>query len=266
MSDILAGKDSVFDKPSWLTMAAPKLLNPEYPDAESVEEYLSRFLVRVPRLIRLIRTARQDPSDEIANFNAVSLATDLYLNTLEDWIQRITDLGVVRTVSTTEPSCIAWTTRSFDFAAARLFKRIVLYWRLRCLVSGCILALLQISARMPPSAAALLDQIDATGVQHHEEHAADCIVMSVQWAMASPSQLPLHKLLLVSPLMNAVGVWLRSEHRASSDTDAQRARNLQLWAVDKITTIGRTINAPAVGLTQMRVMNMIFTGGPIPGS
>ncbi|EXJ58998.1 hypothetical protein A1O7_06429 [Cladophialophora yegresii CBS 114405] len=266
MTPILAGKDSIFDKSAWLALTAPKIFNPEYPDAERVEEYLSRFLVRLPRLVRLVRTAKQTPNDEMACVEAVSLATHLYLDTLEDWIQRVTMMDLLRTVPTTEPSCVAFTARSLEFASARIFKRIVLYWRLRCLVSGCILTLLQVRRHMPASAAALLDNVDATSVQSHEERAAECIVMSVQWAIISPSPFPVYKLLVVSPLMNAFGVWMRSARRASSVADAQRAKNLQLWAVDQIAAIGRTINAQEVGMAQLEAMNTILMGGPLPGS
>ena len=259
------GKDSIFDKPAWLTMSAPKLFNPEYPDSERVEEYLSRLLVRIPRLVRLIRHVKQNRSDEKACTDAISLAKNVYLNSLEDWIQLVTEMGLVRTVPTIELSCISVTEMSFDFVSARLFKRIGLYWRLRCLVSGCILALFEIRSCMPPFTAALLDKVDATSVQSHEEHAAECIVMSVQWATTSPSPLPLCKLLVVSPLMNAFGVWLRAESRANNDVDAQRTRNLRLWAVDKITAVGRRINAQEVGMAQLEAMSMVFTGGPLPG-
>ncbi|OCT51508.1 hypothetical protein CLCR_08964 [Cladophialophora carrionii] len=272
MTPILAGKDSIFDQPAWLALTAPKLFNPEYPDAERVEEYLSRFVVRLPRLVRLTRTAKQNPMDEIACADAATLATHLYLDTLEDWIRRVTTMGLVRTVPTTEPSCVPLTARSCEFASARVFKRIVLYWRLRCLVSGCILTLLQVKAAHMPSfaaaAAVLLDKLGegaTASVQSHEERAAECIAMSVQWAMTSPSPFPVYKLLVVSPLMNAFGVWMRSERRPTNVADSQRARNLQVWAVEQITAIARTIHAPEMGVAQLEAMNMVLMGGPLPG-
>lgn len=257
----MGGRDSVFDTPTWLTMSVPKSIKPEYPSAERVEEYLTRVIIRLPCLIRLVRTTKQEVDGEEARTNATSLAAELYFDNLEDWLEQIKEAALIWTSPTTVPEYLPLVKPSFHLISTRLFNRLAQYWHLRCIVKGCVLALYDNRPIELPLAA----DFDTVSVVEHELYVAQCIAASVQWATAFPSILPMCEVHIVRPLMSAFSVWYRMEQRTISAAEVQHAQGLPLWVVSVTTAIGQKLNVPKARIDYLRRMHEISIGGPLPG-
>ena len=264
MSSILAGEDSLFDAETWLSLRCPRVPNSEIPTPEKVDEYLARVCVQIPRLVRLVRAAKKFCHDNTARRKAFELAAALYLDTLEDWIQLVTVKKLLRVVPNELLSAVGLVRQSFGFDSTRLYNRITFYWSLRCIVSGCILALCSLESTKPVIDAAFY--VDSAMVAEHERHVAECIAMSYQWACGSNSVFRMCDIRMVQPLMQAFCVWCRMELQSVQEVEAQQARNLQQWALEMLTAIGVKFKSPPVSETKMRFLHEVMTGGPLPGA
>ena len=249
------------DTPFWLTLAAPKFNNPDYPSAGEVEEYIARAFVRIPRLVRLVRAARQAPDDENARNEACALATDLYFTHLEDWVTTVIKMGLVEIVPTSDYPYIPHIPNSFSFVSIRVFKRLLAYWNVRCATASCVLTLSRLRPAMPCSA--LLHSCESR-IADCEYEMANCIAMSYQWTMNAHPVLPVYELRLINPLVSAFGVWDRQELEATSAAEAERGRDLKYWATATMKMLLQKLNAQPYLFKDLQWLSEILTGGPLP--
>jgi hypothetical protein len=262
MPSIMRGRDSEFDTPTWLSLHAPPIHKPEYPDSQEIEEYIARSMIQIPRLVRLLRCFIESPEDLESSAALLSLATELYQNDLEKWVERVQKMGLLYSVPTTIPEYKGLVEDSFYLNSTRLFSRLLKYWLVRCMVSGCVLGILSCASNsaMAPTTGVFQEE----EVVKHEEHAANCIIMSVQWGLSSKSRLPIFPTPLAGPLMKAFAVLHRTERRASSQKEAQPAKLLQCSVLQSINVLASNLNAPSLSFTDLIARNNIMQGASFP--
>jgi len=194
-------------------------------DVSSVQACNCELSIRLPRLVRLVRQAREAPSDAEPRRAAVQLARELYRLDHDDTFQDMLARGIVKVV----PSSGEEVLESFlDFTSYCAFCIFINYWGARVLLCGLILSLADISPVMP-----WIYDFDPDLVAAQDVQAAQYLAMSLPFAMRSPTRLPLTALRFVLPLDLSFGAWHRLESRAggpgATGLDAERASMMKRW-------------------------------------
>ena len=90
---ILHARVSDFDTPVLTSILLPDPLGDKF-DLKSTSRIVMQQMIRIPQLIVLVRTFRQDPNDIAIEVEAVQLAELLYTPSLDLWVSRIMTDGV----------------------------------------------------------------------------------------------------------------------------------------------------------------------------
>jgi hypothetical protein len=270
MKAILYGNVSGFDNESWLAVPPPKTENEPCPQSDVAQQHIMQTFVRLPRLIRLVRMAREQPQDALFRDEAQTLAIDLFETDLEHWIQDITEAGALEVVPTARPDLEPYGITSFSFASPRIFLMLTQYWAARILVCGCVQALCDLA---PLDTVPLL--FDQAAARAEDVRAATNIAMCAQYAFKTSPIIPVVPLRLQMPIIVSFGAWHRLETRAlifclsGNDTPASEAERLhahtmKLWCVRLANDIGLKWNGALTNLANLEEESESFAGGYLP--
>lgn len=215
-------------------------------------------MIRLPRLIRLVRKARESPENVIARAEATQLATDLYLDSLEPWIDQLKEVGFLWETPTLSFEDMSLIPNAFVFKTMRVFRPLLHYWSNRCLICNLVLSLCDIFPPLPSPY-----ELDVAAVTAEGLRAGESIAMCTDYAFATSIPLPVNVLRQQAGLISSFGMWRRSEQSTVSSDDAQRAADMQLWIVrtsDKVCELG--LGLPLTKNTLERLHD-VYTGGSL---
>lgn len=202
----------------------------------------------------------ENQADEGAKAEALELAETLYF---EDLQVDSTITAIMKTalliVPTTSPDIVPLSTQSFVFGSVQYFTCFILHLAARIFLFGLLQSLNTKFTTSPP--------FDAEFIVGEEIKAAECVLMSVEWAQGVDPQLPLVALRILLPLQISFGVWHRLEKRAaiSNRDEWHRARETKAWIMSKYEEIRRKWGCrPGNDVAMMECKTEAFMGGPLP--
>ena len=227
-----------------------------------------RTFIRVPRLVRLVRTARQSPNSINARKNAHSLATKLFETTLEQWVQEITDKGAM-TWHITHDEEDLYGSDAYHFASPRLFILLSTYWMTRIFICGCVQALCDMA---PLRSVEPLSSLEAA--REEDVRAATDIARCAHYALKTSPLLPVVSLRLQMPVLISFGAWHRLETRelahrqvdgdtSSTNATGTHATHMKTWCVRLSRDISSRWNGVFAGVPDMEEKTDSLSGGPL---
>lgn len=247
----------MFDKPTWLATPSPKFEGEVYPLAEFVEKHQMQQRVRLPRLIRLVRKAREFPEDLNARAEATELATDLYLDSLEHWVDQLKDLGYFWEILSTDvasPLPI-----SYIFSTMRVVRPLITYWVNRCQICQLVLSLCDIFPLLPSPY-----EFDPSAVAAEQIRAAENVAMANDYAMAAAFPLPTSAMRQQVWLVGTLGVWCRLEEMATTPVETERALRMQSWILEVSDRVDKTGLGWHNTMERLKAFHALLAGGPLP--
>ncbi|KAH8892834.1 hypothetical protein GQ53DRAFT_745858 [Thozetella sp. PMI_491] len=271
---IRAGRNSVFDSRAWLaqrslgvrsTNAAVRGLK-TVPIVD-IQRFCTILAVRLPRLVRLVRAARENPTDASVRAAATDLARRLYVSDLDAWIQENFDRGIIEEVPSRRSGSPL--RRTYRFHSYLVYTTSVTYFELRVIVCGLVLALAAIKPSWPDP---LRASVDVDAVVAEDIRAAGWIAMVVEDAerYAAAMPVPVDQVRLHQPLTSSFGAWDRMEHRCFIDktplgqVEGARARQMKTWLCDVLNGYAKRWRLPLVQEVTLAFKHEIVTGGPLP--
>ncbi|KAH8894826.1 hypothetical protein GQ53DRAFT_762232 [Thozetella sp. PMI_491] len=266
---ILGGRNSVFDDPAWLDIPPPQTSTKSCPRSDVAWQYIMRTFIRVPRLVRLVRKAREAPGDVAARERAQLLATELFESDLEEWVQEITNAGAIMTWPNVRPDIDPYGPECFNFASPRLFILLTTYWMTRIFICGCV----QTLCDMAPLSN--LDQMfNQEAARAEDVRAATNIAMCAQYALKTSPILPVVPLRLQMPTLISFGAWHRLETRElmlritgndtpASNAEGAHATSMKLWCVRLSCDISSKWNGVLTGVQDLEEKTESLSGGPL---
>ena len=121
---ILGDKVSDFDSPEWFDFPPPELTSDRH-NINSAPTVVMQNLVRIPRLMKLVRSLRRDPSNMEIAAEANHLAEAVYANDLEFWVSQTVASNIV---PTTSPDLSVLVPESLLFNSYQEFEILNRYW------------------------------------------------------------------------------------------------------------------------------------------
>ena len=228
----------------------PQLRGAHYPHAEEVDLFIKTRWIKLPRLIRLVRQLSQDVGDKAVLIEAITLADDLFLPTLDDWLAECFERGLIKFFAEPDtlppqpvhlPTAIQYT--QLEFSSCRLFLRYVAYHDLRVVVSGCIQMLNEVcchSLGQPPP-------FDSLTAEQVDQYSALQVASCAAYVLDDPSVMRLRQLQYNWPLAYSYSAWSRIEERIMAKADFRTIEDIQLastatemmyWIVDHVNKPG----------------------------
>lgn len=261
---IFASRDSVFDDMPWLLVRSLGCRSnvPEMArlDTPLIHDTINAFFIQLPRLVRLVRRAREAPESSTVRAEAEALALKLYMLDLEPCIQQARETGLVTIILSESPEYRETLPVSFAFVSFLLSRLCVTYWTMRVLVCGLILALSEIVPAMPE-----LHAFDPEKVVAQDVHAAECISMCYDYLIRSPSPIRLNSVWLMLPLQTGFGAWYRKGKRAAvAGLEAEHAQRMMRMSIRMLDDIGETWGGRGVPASVWVQRSDVLTGGPLP--
>ncbi len=228
-----------------------------------------RTFIRVPRLVRMVRKAREAPGDDMARAEAQELAMELFESDLEDWVQEITNSGALMTWPNVRSDIDPYGPECFHFASPRLFILLTTYWMTRVFICGCV----QTLCDMEPLES-LTKMFNREAARAEELRAATRIAMCAQYALKTSPLLPVVPLRLQMPVLISFAAWHRLETRslmlrmAGSDTpasnrDGAHAIKMKLWCVRVSRDISSRWNGVLTTVEDLEEKTHSLSGGPM---
>lgn len=213
--------------------------------------------IRLPRLVRLVREARLSPNNITARRNATQLATDMYLGSLELWVDELREQGFLWEVPNVgdDKGLIP---RYFAFKTMRVLRPLGHYWLYRCLVCSLVLSLCDIVPSIPTPY-----EFNVSAVAAEHIRAAENLAKTTQYAVMTSRPFPSNGWRQRRFLTMAFGAWWRLASRTNSLAELERATDMQAWVVQKLNM------SPEIGLgspTSVEVLGVlhdILAGGPL---
>lgn len=213
--------------------------------------------VRFPRLIRLVRKAREFPEDLITRAEAINLATDLYLDSLEYWVDQLKNLGYFWEVLSTDASSPL--PISYIFSTMRIVRPLVQYWVNRCQICQLVLSLCDIFPVLTSPY-----EFDPSVVITEQIRAAENVAMTNDYAMAAASPLPTSAMRQQVWLVGTFGAWCRLEETATTPLEVDRALRMQLWILEVSDRIDKTGLGFHNTMERLKTLHALLAGGPLP--
>lgn len=215
---------------------------------------LDRLYVKLPRLVLLVRGAREHPKNHDAAVQAIALASELHNSKGTLTIRRtLTEvMERARAEPTTLPSFPVPTALHFDSIAD--FVLASRFFIFRMILSGLIQRLCDLQDKQPP--------FDRSAVEAEDVWAGTSVLQCVEWALQSD---PLLVLRMLIPIQIGFGVWDRLEKRQVSSETEEYSRAVQMKAAtieiaNQIDVIwGNRLTAP----WRLGQICDMFAGGPL---
>ncbi|KAH8879251.1 hypothetical protein GQ53DRAFT_756147 [Thozetella sp. PMI_491] len=262
---IWAGRDSVFDSPAWLARYPLPGTGCNVLSADAVHDFYTISAVQIPRLVRLVRAARADPTNVAARADAIALASKLYTPTLDEWIDSHLKSGNIREVPTKIKGNPLPT--SYEFDSYMTYCHSLAYFDLRVTLCGLILSLCAIEPPMPNLYPPHLDPVK---VAAEDIRGAEWIAMGAENAHQHVQRMPAPFDLMRQNgrLSMSYGTWYRLEKRAggewSTDADAEKARMMRVWVRKMANELALKLGAVAPPEIMVVHKHEVYMGGPLP--
>lgn len=229
-----------------------------------VHDTINALYIQFPRLVRLVRRARELPESSTARSEAVALAVKLYMLDLGSWVQKAQDIGLLTIVPTVSPEYSEALPVSFAFTSFLVSRGCISYWALRVLVCGLILALSEIVPAMPE-----MHVFDLETVAAEDLRAAERIAMCYDYSIQSSTPIPLNSIRLLMPIQTAFGAWYREgRHAAAAGVTAgpkgEHARRMMDMSVQMMNGIGGMWGGRGESASAWMRNHDIMMGGPLP--
>ncbi|KAF2816019.1 uncharacterized protein BDZ99DRAFT_493930 [Mytilinidion resinicola] len=250
---ILSDSVSDFDNEDWLFFPPPETIS-EYPAFDTACQAVMQQYVRVPRLMKLVRTYLQDPNNLILRNEAVDLARKLYLSNLDSLVSTAL-VDTADLVPTNSPDLREYYPDSFKYHSIKILDLLVHYWTCRVFLLGLIQTLC--STQYFSSSFPLEEIIE------EDERAAGYILMSSEFA-ASVKPMPTGAVLMIMPLQIAFGTWHRSERRQGFYGERwNRAVCLKKWSLDSSNEYLSIWGGREQSTDELEAKTRAFEGAPL---
>lgn len=197
--------------------------------AENAQIYVCKTWTLIPRLIRLVRQARETPGDHASLSVATAMLWDLYKDHCDKDFEELLEKDIIRIVPTSNAACLTVVEQSFQFTSYSAWSVFLHYWTNRSVLFGLILSLLETHPGV-----AFVYPFDEAVIIEQDIQTAKYIAMCSEYSSQSPSLFPLNSFRLLWPLSFTLGAWIRLEERSESGipnaAEAEHARRMQnLW-------------------------------------
>lgn len=222
---MLNGDDSSFDTDG---VYAP---SPTIFSTDNALQAVQDLYVRIPRLVRLTRSALHRHIDEDATAEAVQVAQTLYASPLETCIRQslANELSTRLAISGLVPAVVG--SYCFDFETLESYVLATQYYAYRILLCGLIESLCTLN--------------DAKGmfilqdVREADVTAATSVAMFIEYALGSSKPHPVRALRLQLPLQVAFGAWDRLQKRqvTSAGFEYDKAIHMKRWSMEMLGKI-----------------------------
>ncbi|PSN61728.1 hypothetical protein BS50DRAFT_144924 [Corynespora cassiicola Philippines] len=214
-----------------------------------------RMMIRIPRLIRLTRSLREDPTDMSVGINALLLAEELYQCQVDQMTQGVL-CRHARHVPTMDGELVKHFPTSVGFTSFKVFEGLLRYCYCRVFVMGLCRALI----RVFPCSQILIE----ADLVKEDLSSASSIVMAIQFAEKLQNPWPWGPMLTILPLQAAYGSW----HRASKDAatfgwERGRACHMMEWCRAKSNEILGKWRGRAMQASELDALVASWEGGPI---
>lgn len=258
---MFSGRDSIFDNDSWQMTADMNILAGT--SASSVAcSLITKTLIQLPRLGRLIRESNEKPLDSALAFQACRLAEVLFENEeleTHTWMRTVFE-SFTTTAPTSNLEWAALVPKSYQFESIGDLMVVVRYCTSRLFLCGLIQTLCASLAIAPP--------FDLTIIHSRDIEAARTLAMCVQWAQTIDPSLPLVALKMLFPMQISYGAWDRLQEREidSSSHVWRRAQNMKDWILNVVNDIQIRWAYRLSDHDELEQKVKSFAGGPLCSS
>ena len=218
---------------------------------------LDRLLVKLPRLVLLVRGAKQDPDNPNAATKAIALAKELYDSDGTLTIQRTVAnvLHRITVAPTTMPSVPV--PSSYYFESIPDFVLATRYFIFRLLLSGLVQSICDLECNNIP--------FDRARAEQDDLWAGHSIFQCVEWAFKPEHEVQLTMLRMLIPIQLGFGAWDRLLNRQTSSDSPEYQQAIRMR--DATIEIANQIDfAWANRLTvpwRLTHICEMFAGGPL---
>ena len=184
---------------------------------------LERLLVKLPRLVLLVREAKQNPHSADAMIEAIALGQELYGSTGTLTIERTLANLMERTKSIPTRISSSPEPTSFDFNSLADFILATRYFVYRLVVSTLVQTICDLQQDGIP--------FEREKAETEDIWAARCIFKSVEWAFKTEQGVHLTMLRMLIPIQIGFGAWHRLEKRQTLFDAPEYLHALRMKAV-----------------------------------
>ncbi|KAF2792431.1 hypothetical protein K505DRAFT_387464 [Melanomma pulvis-pyrius CBS 109.77] len=283
---LLAGRVSVYDNDTYLSLTSPlslSLQNPPPSPFQTASTLVMHSFIQITRLACLVRHSVAYPADIEVLTSALSLAESLWV------LDPSTPISTVLASSTTLlsippcPSIADIIPSSLHFCSIQVAILLTRYWMLRLHLCGVIQTLYRYFSAYIEGAGVHLPCLEE--VRDMDKEAAVNVAMSVPYAITIEPNLPLVPLRLLPVVQISMGPWYRAVQRleklsspsgstsvlestlddAESEMELSKARRMQDWVVEQGNQIHDAWGLERVSVEYLKVGVDIMAGEEIPG-
>jgi hypothetical protein len=254
------GIDSQFDTPGWLHFPPPEYEH-EAPMFAVVQKAMMQLIVRIPRLLKLVREIRRNPTDFTVNNEASDLAHRLYCTNLSGPMATLISQSAER-VPTEDSELAKYYPQSLQFSTMCMMEALIRYHFCRIIVIG-LCRQLKIYGLFPITN-------KATTLEDEEVESAGMIVMSMQHAHRHGHAIPMGSLLTMVPLQIACGSWYRRGQllmaRADMDVgneEVAKARFMTEWCRVRCNDILERWSGQPMSSDMVKAQVEVLEGGAL---
>lgn len=152
----MQGESSGFDSPRWLKLL-PQVSSVDGTEKQRLGKTTIELMVKLPRLIRLVRSVREYGQDAKATLHALDLAEELL--PCENQTAETNVLRAVKVLPTKDPCNAAIAAYSLQFEDYHQYRAAVQYWTARLFVLRLCQVLSELTATSFDSAALRAEQL-----------------------------------------------------------------------------------------------------------
>jgi len=221
-----------------------------------VQKVMMQLIVRIPRLIRLVRDVRRDPTNAEAAKEVSTLADKLYRSDLRVLIQGLVEQSTER-VPTLDLGLAKYYPESIHFSTMCMMEALMRYSFCRIIILGCCRQLIE---------RGLFNPVHGTSTLAEEEvESAGMIAMSLQHAEQHGNAIPIGPFVAMAPLQIAFGSWCRLERDLGQggDEELERARFMMEWCRVRCNAILERWSGDQMSSEMLRAQVEILEGGPL---